>query len=140
MLLGRARLPFVITSGIGVFEQADIKEVIAFLRVCENGSDRVAFGRLLGLLSGVCEKTIEKLCETLNGHFETRDPQQRARLVAALKPPRVVSAGDRPAAGRTRESLARGEAVQRFCNVFTAPLAGYARESARRCSRTGVAD
>ncbi len=59
MLLGRARLPFVITSGIGVFEQAHVKDVIAFLRVCENGSDRVAFGRLLGLLSGVGEKTIE---------------------------------------------------------------------------------
>jgi len=122
MMLGRARLPFVITSGIGVFEQAHVKDVVAFLRVCENRSDRMAFGRLLGMLSGVGEKTIDALWETLNGRFETSDPQQRARLVAALKP---AARGqwqeiDRLMDEYHRERLAAagGEAVQRFCDVF----------------------
>jgi len=122
MMLGRARLPFVITSGIGVFEQAHVKDVVAFLRVCENRSDRMAFGRLLGMLSGVGEKTVDALWETLNGRFETSDPQQRARLVAALKP---AARGqwqeiDRLMDEYHRERLAAagGEAVQRFCDVF----------------------
>ena len=152
MLLGRARLPFVITSGSGVFEQAHVKDVIAFLRVCENGSDRVAFGRLLGLLSGVGEKTIEKLWETLNGHFETRDPQQRARLVAALKP---AARGQWQEIDRLLEayhdehlSANGGEAVQRFCDVFyrahlakapmTTPISARRMFSNWRCRLIGV--
>jgi len=122
MMLGRARLPFVITSGIGVFEQAHVKDVVAFLRVCENRSDRVAFGRLLGLLSGVGEKTVDTLWKTLGECFETSDPQQRARLVAALKP--AVRGQwqeiDRLLAAYHDEGLSTngGEAVQRFCDVF----------------------
>ena len=83
----------------------------------------MAFGRLLGMLSGVGEKTIDALWgKTLNGHFETADPQQRARLVAALKP---AARGQWQEIDRLLEayhseklSAAGGEAVQRFCDVF----------------------
>ncbi len=122
MLLGRARLPYVITSGISVFEQSHVKDIVAFLRVCENRMDRLAFGRLLGMLGGVGEKTVESLWVKLGGQFDTRDPEQRARLSTALKP---SARGqwqeiDRLFEDYHRESLANGggEIVQRFCDVF----------------------
>jgi hypothetical protein len=122
MMLGRARLPYVITSGISVFEQAHVKDVVAFLRVCENRADRMAFSRLLGMLSGVGEKTIDSLWEKLDNVFDTRDPEQRERLCKALKP---SARGqwqeiDRLFEEYHRENLAAsgGEVVQRFCDVF----------------------
>ena len=122
MMLGRARLPFVITSGIGVFEQAHVKDVVAFLRVCENRADRMAFGRLLGMLSGVGEGTIEKLWGKLGGQFDTRDEQQRKTLSESLKPSArgQWQEVDRLFEAYHRERLANagGEAVQRFCDVF----------------------
>jgi DNA helicase-2/ATP-dependent DNA helicase PcrA len=120
--LARSRLPYVITSGVGVFEQAHVKDVVAFLRVCELSSDRLAFSRLLGMLGGVGEKTVDALWEKLGRTFDTRDPEQRAKLVAALKP---AARGqwqeiDRLFEAYHRENLAAagGEVVQRFCDVF----------------------
>lgn len=122
IMLGRSRLPFVITSGIGVFEQAHVKDVVAFLRVCEYATDQMAFARLLGMLGGVGEKTVASLWEKLGGRFDTRDEEQRKRLSAALKP---SARGqwqeiDRLFGEYHAEQLGRkgGEAIQRFCDVF----------------------
>ena len=120
--LARSRLPYVITSGVGVFEQAHVKDVIAFLRVCEIPGDRLAFSRLLGMLGGVGEKTVDALWEKMGGVFDTRDPEQRARLCAAMRP---AARGqwqeiDRLFEEYHRENLSAsgGEVVQRFCDVF----------------------
>jgi len=122
MALGRSRLPYVITSGISVFEQVHVKDVLAFLRVCEYPNDRMAFGRLLGMLGGVGEKTVDSLWEKLGGTFDTRDAEQRGRLTAALKP---AARGqwqeiDRLFGDYHREHLSEsgGEVIQRFCDVF----------------------
>jgi DNA helicase-2/ATP-dependent DNA helicase PcrA len=122
MALGRARLPYVITSGVGVFEQAHVKDVVAFLRVCEIPLDRMAFSRLLGMLEGVGEKTVDALWEKLGGVFDARDPQQRAKLCAAVKPSaREQWKGvDRLFEQYHQEGLSAsgGEIVQRFCDGF----------------------
>ena len=85
MELARSRLPYVITSGTGVFEQAHVKDVLSFLRVCENPRDYMAFARLMGLLNGIGEKTVESLWEKMGGSFETRSPQVREALRKALR-------------------------------------------------------
>jgi len=120
--LGRAGMPYVITSGVGVFEQAHVKDALAFLRVCENSTDHLAFARLLGMLGGVGEKTVESLWEKLGGRYDTRDPEQRAKLCGLMRP---AARGqwqeiDRLFEAYHRENLAEsgGEAVQRFCDVF----------------------
>jgi DNA helicase-2/ATP-dependent DNA helicase PcrA len=120
--LARSHLPYIITSGVGVFEQAHVKDVVAFLRVCEIPADRMAFSRLLGMLGGVGEKTVDALWDKMGGVFNTRDPEQRAKLCAALKP---AARGqwqeiDRLFEAYHRENLAEsgGEVVQRFCDVF----------------------
>jgi DNA helicase-2/ATP-dependent DNA helicase PcrA len=122
MALARTRLPYVITSGLGVFEQAHVKDVLAFLRICENPRDYLAFARLMGMLSGVGEKTVEVLWAKLGGSFETRSPEMRAKLNGLLK---SVARGqwqevDRLLADYHTEGLSlRGtEAVERFCDAF----------------------
>ncbi|MDX9868152.1 MAG: ATP-dependent helicase [Kiritimatiellia bacterium] len=120
--LGRARVPYVITSGIGVFEQAHVKDVLAFLRVCVNRSDRLAFGRLLGLLDGVGEKTVEALWSKIGHTFDAQSPEARARLRAAMRPAarEQWEAIDRLFQAYHSENLdtAGGEIVQRFCDLF----------------------
>jgi DNA helicase-2/ATP-dependent DNA helicase PcrA len=122
MALARTRLPYVITSGLGVFEQAHVKDVLAFLRVCENPRDYLAFTRLMGMLAGVGEKTVEALWSKLGGSFETRSPEMRAKLVSLLKPAaRGQWQGiDRLFADYHAEGLnMRGtEAIERFCETF----------------------
>jgi len=122
MDLARTRLPYLITSGTGVFEQAHTKDVLAFLRVCENPRDYMAFVRLMGMLSGVGEKTVESLWAKLNGSFETRSPQVRETLSAMLRPAaRGQWQGiDRLFAEYHAEGLGKKgtEAIERFFEAF----------------------
>ncbi|MCL2104925.1 MAG: ATP-dependent helicase [Kiritimatiellaeota bacterium] len=122
MDLARTRLPYVITSGTGVFEQAHVKDVLAFLRLCEGPRDYTAFKRLMGMLSGVGEKTAESLWVKLNGSFESRNPQVRQALSAALRPAaRGQWQGvDRLFAEYHAEGLGTkgAEAIERFYEAF----------------------
>ncbi|NLF23397.1 MAG: ATP-dependent helicase [Lentisphaerae bacterium] len=86
MELARARVPFVITSGIGVFEQAHIKDVLALLRLAHDPLDRLAFDRLLGLLPGVGPRSVAAYWQKLGSSFDSRDAAQRERLAALVKP------------------------------------------------------
>ena len=122
MELARSRLPYVITSGTGVFEQAHVKDVLSFLRVCENPRDYMAFARLMGMLNGIGEKTVETLWEKMGGSFETRSPQVREALRKALRP---ATRGQWEGIDRLFEEYhtqglgAKGaEAIERFFETF----------------------
>jgi DNA helicase-2/ATP-dependent DNA helicase PcrA len=86
MELSRAGIPYVITSGVGVFEQSHVKDVLAFLRVCCHPRDRLAFERLLNMIYGLGPKAIAGYWEKLGGTFDSRDPEQRAALRGMVKP------------------------------------------------------
>jgi DNA helicase-2/ATP-dependent DNA helicase PcrA len=59
--LSRRGIPYQITSGIRFFEQAHIKDVIAFLRFVANPRDEVAFKRMVKLLPGIGNRSAENL-------------------------------------------------------------------------------
>jgi len=61
MELTRMRVPFSITSGLRFFEQAHIKDVLAFIRFVMNPRDEVSFMRMVNLLPGVGPKSAENL-------------------------------------------------------------------------------
>ena len=122
MELSRAGIPYVITSGVGVFEQAHVKDVLAFLRVCCQPNDRLAFARLAGMLHGVGPRAIEGYWEKLGGRFDSRDTRQRAALCAMIRPSARAEWAviDRLLGEFHQEGLARngGEAVARFFDQF----------------------
>ena len=53
MELTRRGIPFEIRSGIRFFEQAHIKDLIAYLRILVNPRDESAWKRVLGLYSRI---------------------------------------------------------------------------------------
>lgn len=63
MELTRRRVPFAIMSGIRFFEQAHLKDVIAFLKLGANPEDDLSFRRIVRLLSGIGERGADRLWE-----------------------------------------------------------------------------
>ncbi len=84
MALKRQRLNYVITSGVGIFDSAHIKDVIAFLRLCDGSADLFAFTRVMGLLPGVGEKTADKIWVKLGGQFVAARETDRLQLASLL--------------------------------------------------------
>lgn len=68
--LSRNNIPYTITSGIRFFEQAHVKDILAFLRFVVNPNDARAFIRLLCRFPRVGEKTAERLLWTLHARAE----------------------------------------------------------------------
>lgn len=84
MALTRSRVPFRITSGVGVFEQLHVKDVLAFLRLCVDPTSELSFLRLVELLPGVGETSARKYWRSLGGSFDATNPKARADLDALM--------------------------------------------------------
>ena len=61
MELTRNHIPYRITSGLRFFEQAHIKDIVAWLRLLSNPLDEVAFRRIVSTFPRVGEATAGKL-------------------------------------------------------------------------------
>ena len=57
MGLTRLKIPFRITSGLRFFEQAHIKDIVAFMRLVVNPRDEVSFRRMVGMVHGIGDAT-----------------------------------------------------------------------------------
>jgi len=84
MTLTRARVPFRITSGVGVFEQVHVKDVLAFLRLALDPKDQLSFSRLVELLPGCGETGAKKCWEKIGCSFDPTNPMDRMNLETAL--------------------------------------------------------
>jgi len=80
--LSRRQIPYSVRSGLRFFEQAHIKDVLAYLRLLDNPRDSLSWRRLLRLQTGIGKKGAEQLTAWL---LEAQDPWQR--LVANERPP-----------------------------------------------------
>ncbi len=69
--LARRRIPFTLTSGLRFYEQAHIKDILAYLRLLANPRDSSAFSRLLRMIPKVGPKATEKILSWLK---EADDP------------------------------------------------------------------
>ncbi|MFA6430782.1 MAG: ATP-dependent helicase [Candidatus Margulisiibacteriota bacterium] len=61
MELTKRGIPFEIRSGIKFFEEAHIKDILAYLKVFHNKRDEIAWGRILKIIPKVGPKTAEKI-------------------------------------------------------------------------------
>jgi DNA helicase-2/ATP-dependent DNA helicase PcrA len=89
MELSRRLIPYEIRSGIRFFEQAHIKDVIAYLKIVTNARDELSWKRVMKLYPKVGEKTAAEVW---------------ARIGTAQNPLDTFlnSAGPTPATGRSR--------------------------------------
>ena len=71
MELTRRGILFEIRSGLRFFEQAHIKDLVAYLRVIVNPRDEAAWKRVLGLYNRIGPKTVVRLWKYLS---EQQDP------------------------------------------------------------------
>lgn len=65
--LSRRGIPFAVRSGVRFFEQAHIKDVVAYLRARQNPRDALSWVRLLRQWPGVGAQTAERLATALSG-------------------------------------------------------------------------
>ena len=89
MELSRRLIPYEIRSGIRFFEQAHIKDVIAYLKIVTNARDELSWKRVMKLYPKVGEKTAAEVW---------------ARIGTAQNPLEAFlnSAGPMPSTGRSR--------------------------------------
>lgn len=91
--LKRRNIPYVVRSGVRFFEQAHIKDVLAWLRILHNPRDELAWLRVLRLQPGIGHTLAARLIGVLLGPGD---------------PMRVVATGEAPSLPRqARESWER---------------------------------
>ena len=122
MTLARMKVPYRITSGIGVFEQIHVKDVLAYLRLVLNPADELSFLRLVTLFPGVGEKSARNYWEKLGRNFdgnskECRDALQ-GLLCAKAKPVWPPLAKCFECAREHIEEDSVGELIEDFCDLF----------------------
>lgn len=132
--LTRRQIPYAVRSGVRFFEQAHIKDVVAYLRARENPRDGLAWLRLLRLWPGIGQRTAEKVARELSGEVDPEAGAARQPL-----PELVTTVSERLAAaaedsrGRSREALAR------LAKLFEA-LEDPAQRSPGKAIKTILAD
>jgi DNA helicase-2/ATP-dependent DNA helicase PcrA len=93
--LTRRQIPFSVRSGLRFFEQAHIKDVVAFLRARQNPQDALAWVRLLRLWPGIGAQTAEKLAQAL------------ADAPPGLRSVQILQHHEASARGRSKGALSR---------------------------------
>lgn len=66
--LQRRGIPFQVRGGLRFFEQAHVKDIVAFLRIKHNPLDQPAWLRILPMIQGVGQRTAEKFWNAISGH------------------------------------------------------------------------
>ena len=122
MTLARMKTPFRITSGVGVFEQIHVKDVLAYLRLMVNPTDELSFVRFVCMLPGVGEKGAAKMWGRLSGRFDPHRREDRDALAGLLgakaKPLWPPLAKAMEVARERLEAEAVGAVVDDFCDLF----------------------
>ena len=86
MQLTHAGIPYTVTSGIGVFEQAHVKDMISLLRIISDPLDNLAFSRVFTLLPGIGDRSADSLWVKLGGKCDLTSQEGREQVLKALKP------------------------------------------------------
>ncbi|MEM7153189.1 MAG: ATP-dependent helicase [Myxococcota bacterium] len=104
--LSRRQIPFGVRSGVKFFEQAHIKDVVAYLRARENPRDGLSWVRLLRQWPGVGAQTAEKIAARLAGMVpEGETPPEDPWVVPP--PAEILETAAKKARGRGKEALAK---------------------------------
>lgn len=122
MTLARMHVPYRITSGVGVFEQIHVKDVLAYLRLVVNPFDELSFLRLVELFPGVGEKSARSYWDKLARNFDGNSKECRDALYGILgakaKPLWPPLAKCFEVAREHLDEGQAGEVIEDFCDLF----------------------
>ena len=82
--LSRRNIPYRIQSGLRFFEQAHIKDVIAYLRIIVNPRDELAWKRVLKMIPGIGNATAARLFEQIALKTGTESSEENGRSLRPL--------------------------------------------------------
>jgi DNA helicase-2/ATP-dependent DNA helicase PcrA len=105
MELTRRGIPFEVRSGLRFFEQAHIKDIVAYLKVIANPRDEIAWKRVLKIYPGIGKATSEKIWEFFR---ESVDP---LGLIQKRELPENISRGAREGLLTLEELLSQLEEI-----------------------------
>ncbi|MDI3543582.1 MAG: ATP-dependent helicase UvrD/PcrA [Candidatus Atribacteria bacterium] len=84
MELTRRGIPFEIRSGLRFFEQAHIKDVVAYLKVVANPRDEMAWKRVLKLYPGIGKASAEKVWGVIASSPDPLTTLEREEIISLL--------------------------------------------------------
>jgi DNA helicase II / ATP-dependent DNA helicase PcrA len=82
--LTRHKIPFIVRSGLRFFEQAHIKDLLAYLRFLYNGKDELAFMRLIRQWHGIGQKRAADIWLYLSSQDDPYEALTSSSLAATL--------------------------------------------------------
>jgi len=63
--LSKLKIPYIIRGGLRFFEQAHIKDIVAYYRIIENFKDVLSWKRIFNLCEGIGEKSVKNLVDLI---------------------------------------------------------------------------
>lgn len=84
--LTRRGIPFDIRSGLRFYEQAHVKDVLAYLRIVANAKDELAWKRAAKLHPGIGSATAEQIWQAVSGQGEILNIEALMMLASHLAP------------------------------------------------------
>lgn len=101
------RLPYIIIGGISFYQRREVKDILAFLRLVQSGSDFVSFLRTINIPKrGLGEATVEKI------HLAAS--QQNCALIAFCE----MLVNDQPVEHPVRLSAKQKEALKSYLAIL----------------------
>ncbi len=115
--LGRNRVPYQVASGLAFYDRAEVKDMLAYLRVIENPADRAAGLRIINKPPrGIGKGTLDKLIRFADRHELTLpEAAEHAREIPELS------------AGPTKSLLGFAELMRGLRDKATGPVAEMLR-------------
>jgi len=113
MELSRRLIPYEIRSGVRFFEQAHIKDVIAYLKIVTNPRDELSWKRVLKLYPKVGEKTAAEVWGRIGAAPDPLQAFLRGPSPGASRHPLPASRGEGPSTLESPSPRSRGEGGRR---------------------------
>lgn len=123
--MAKRNIPYVVRGGLRFFEQAHIKDVLAYVRITVNPHDELAWERVLRLQEGIGIAYARRIWETLQG--KPQPLQQALQETLGLSLPSRASAGWKRLCQTFRSLSTQGKGPLRPAEMILGILhAGYA--------------
>ncbi|PIE17369.1 MAG: ATP-dependent DNA helicase [Proteobacteria bacterium] len=135
--LTQRQIPYTVRSGLRFFEQAHIKDVVAYLRVLHNSGDVLAWQRVLKTWSGVGRKSAERVLASAldEAGGERSRPWRAGELLRKDDLTRALPSSARPAVGRLAALLGSMEREAELPQLIRQVIDGHYRAYARAAFR-----